>query len=288
MNKGWKVLAVIAAVNCGGVAARADFVSNLGVGLAGAGFDVQGSRNILSGGVDFLVNNNFTNDVFRFGVGELRLQGPISLDISTGTRFVPTLDIAFRTALDRDGNATPLQYLLTADVGAQESEIAGSMFIDGNVSLNAFGFYDAEFTYSSRQTVTNEGNVSDDMQQFDLDLGPTVISGNIFADVLVALTDPLFAQAGIDNPFASLSGKAQIAQILEDAARAAERLQAQSTLASQVILGPTRDGLHGRINDLTPETAIPATQVTPEPAMLVLMLACIPAILIRRAARPRD
>lgn len=288
MNKKLWIPAVVLTLGCSGVAARADFVRNLGIGLAGAGFDVQGGHNYLSGGFDLLVNNNFTNDVFRFGVGDLRLQGPISLDVSTGTRFVPTLDVSFRTAFDRDGVATPLNYLLTADVGAQESQIAGNMFIDGNVSLNAFGFYDVEFTYSSRQTVTNEGNFSNETQQFDLDLGPTVISGNIFADVLVALTDPLFASAGIDNPFASLSGQAQLKEILEAAARDALRLENSQTLASQVIVGPVRRDLPGRDFDISPANSQPQPHaVVPEPAMLVLMLACLPAILIRRAARPR-
>ena len=289
MNKALRIFAVVMVVGCSGVAARGEFIRNLGVGLAGAGFDVQGGRNILSGGVDFLVNNNFTNDVFRFGVGELRLQGPISLDISTGTRFMPTLDVSFRTALDRDGNTAPLNYSLTADVGAQETAIVGSMFIDGNVSLNAFGFYDVEFTYSSRQTVTNEGNIADNMQEYDLDLGPTVISGNIFADVLVALTDPIFASAGIENPFASLSGSTQLKQILEDAARDAQALAgSQQSLASSIITGPTRDDFQGRLTGFPGASETTgAAQIVPEPAMLLLMLACIPLFLYRRAASYR-
>lgn len=287
MKKGWKISVVLMAIGVSAPVVRGEFIRNLGVGLAGAGFDVQGSRNILSGGFDLLVNNNFNNDVFRFGIGDIRLQGPISLDVSTGTRFVPTLDISFRTALDRDGNLAPLSYALTTDVGAQQSEIAGSLFIDGNVSLNAFGFYDVAFTYSSRQTVTNEGNISNDTQQYDWDLGPTVISGNVFADVLVTLTDPLFTQAGVANPFAALSGQAQLKQILENAAHDAQWLQeTQHTPASEIIVGPMRGGLHGRVAAHTPSPdTISPTGVVPEPAVLLLMLTCIPVILLRRMAR---
>lgn len=272
-------------------AAHGEFIRNLGVGLAAAGFDAQGSRNILSGGFDLLVNNNFASDVFRFGVGELRLAGPISLDVSTGTRFVPTLDVHFRTALNRDANAAPLNYHLTADVGAQETTIEGSLFIDGNVSLNAFGFYDVEFTYSSRQTAINEGNVSNLTEQYDFDLGPTVLSGNVFMDLLVALTNPLFAQAGIDNPLAGFSGQAQLKQVLAGALVEAHGIELAHLSASDPVIGPIRRGLSSR--DLHAElnasvvAAATTGHVVPEPVTVVLMLACVSMVLIRRRSRGR-
>ena len=204
------VMAVaLAGLIAGAPSARASLIDNLAIGLDAGGFNVAGANNPLSGGVDFTVSNTFFGNTLDFGAWDLTIQGPVTLQVSTGGRLLPQFDASFQFGLLGDGTRNNPGYIYRYDVGAQSVEVWGSILVDADLSVNALGWYDLEFTYSSRQTVERDGFVTD-TQQFDGDLGPVSISGNIVADALYVLTDALFRQSGQENPFAQLSGLAQL------------------------------------------------------------------------------
>ena len=231
------------------------------------GFDLIGQRNPLSGGIDFLATSNFDGALFDFGAADLSLSGPLSLQVSTGGRLLPQFDVSLTTAVNGRTDATPLSYVFNTDIGAQSSQVSGTVLADVNFSLNGLGFYDLGITYSSRQNVTKDGLPTNGGTTNDFDLGPINISGNLYADVLAILTDPLFSGAGQTNPFERFSGRAQLSEILQTSAR-----DMQTSLA---------DG-----SDPNWEAAAAKVFATvPEPAVLMLMLLGLPAIVLRRSAR---
>ncbi len=254
---------------------RGDLIDNVGTGLAVTNFNVQGRHNVLSGGSDLLINNNFQGNPLDFGIGNLALQGPVSLDVSTGRRFLPTLDFSFSTALNGDSQAIPIQYSLTTDVGGQATEISGSLLFDASLSVNRFGFYDVDFTYSSRQQVDSDGRFSNGSENFDFDAGPISVSGNIFADVLALVTDPIFVATDTLNIFESFSGAAALKTIFDgqDSVTISRLSNGES-----IFDGPVADvtgGLRG-FNDRNLDGA--AFSVVPEPGVLVLLLAALPVL----------
>lgn len=255
----------IGALLGGATTARAGYLNEIGIGLDALGFEVQGQDNLLSGGVDFLVNTNFTGQPLDFGFGSLALQGPVSFQVGTGKRILPTLDIDFSTALNGDSTASPLNYLLNVDAGSQETSISGSLLVDGSFSIDGFGFYDLEMNYSSRQNVENDGRFANNTVMSDLDVGPVNVSGNIFADALAVLTDPLFEAAGTVNIFEGFSGRSQLQDAFD---AAAARAQVSS-------LGEYESAARSIVDV--------GTFVVPEPPLLVLLLVGIPVIFARKS-----
>ncbi len=278
---------------CGPTAARGDVFRDVAFGLGYAGFNIQGARNHLSGGADFLINNNFVGNALDFGPWDLTLQGPISLQVSTGGRQLSQFNISLTTALNRDGLAEPLGYALNYDVGAQSTKVSGTLLLDADLSLNGFGFYDLQLTYSSRQDVERDGRFTAADSTHDFDVGPINISGNIFADALAMLTAPLFEQAGQANPFDSFSGRAQLTEVLRASASQTQSLLVSGddpgdTSLTMMNFGPVGGPLNAVNNPLPAGNTFgsiargtPGAPV-PEPATLVLMLLALPAVLLRR------
>jgi len=291
-------IAILAATFLAGVLpAQADVFRDLAYGLGYIGFDIQGNHNVLSGGADLLATNTFLGNELDFGAADLTLQGPLSFSLSSGGRHLSELELAFRTAPDSGTAASPLNYLFNVDVGGQSAQIRGNIFLDGNLTFNGFGFYDLRLHYSSRQTVTREGQIANDTTDFDFDYGPIDISGNVFTDVLALITEPLFAAAGQPNFFSELGAKAAAGnQLLSGSREAAGDLLAAgigttdeqlASLASRAVLDQL---LGGTLRGLSPSNmslavASPAGgRVVPEPSVLVLMLLGLP-LLVRRSRR---
>lgn len=311
------VAALLGVLSLGGANVRAGVWDEVAIGLGSAGFDIRGGHNVLSGGTDILVTNTFQGQTFDFGALELTLNGPLSLDLSTGGRLLSNLDIALTTAASSDFNAAPLTYELAYDVGGQQTSITGTLLIDGAVSLNRFGWYELNVDYSSRQTVVNDGRFDTGVQDFDFDLGPINVRGNIFADILAVVTDPFFEAVNAPNVFASFSGQQQLKRVLE-----ARLEQTVAQWASEIVSPPTASELRSPFSDLSPSNAqqpsdasaqerdpnrailaafdptggvlspigfasdsvdaVAFSGVVPEPSVLLLMLLGVPAILSRR------
>lgn len=278
--------------------ADAGVFRNIGYGLGYAGFDIAAQHNVLSGGTDFSISRNFIGTELDFGVWDLSLQGPLAFEVQTGGRVLSELEVRLSTAQVGGGAASPLSYLLNVDVGGQETQIAGQLLIDANVSFNGFGFYDLELTYSSRQNVSRDGRYANDDQTFDFDLGPINISGNIFADALAIITQPIFDATGTMNPFASFSGRAKLMEAIAGTGDAlVDQLAAakntggvdQGLTVAAAFSAPGLDGApfgplpqgrggsnsgKGRIGgDSNPNAAVP------EPSVLFLLLLAAPFVI---------
>lgn len=281
-----------------GSSARAE-MQDVGAALDYIGFELFGQRNPLSNGIDFLATSTFDGSPFDFGSADLSLSGPLSLQVNAGGRILPQLEVNFTTAVNGDTAATPLSYVFNVDTGFQSSQVSGSVFADVDFTLNGLGFYDLGITYSSRQEVTREGVLANDSTTNDYDLGPISISGNIYADLLTILTDPIFDSAGQTNPFAQFSGHAQLSEILEASAKdlqsaladgsdpsGASTAKGYATVQKGFGSGdmPPGNGF-GQGNGNGGGYGNSNGAVVPEPAVLVLMLMGIPALVLRRSAR---
>lgn len=276
--------------------ARAEVFNDVGAGLAFAGFDVRGNRNPLSGGADLLITNTFNGSPFDFGAADISFLGPVSLQVSTGGRYLSQFDVSLTTAVDNRSTPSPLNYVLNYDVGGQSTRVEGSVLVNADFSLNGFGFYELTIDYSSRQTVNRNGQVVTDQAEFDSNLGPITISGNVFTDVLALVTYPFFQQTGRTNPFASLSPAARLID--------ADPAQQQELLKALVALGDGSSdpasvffGRYGEagLNGLPSGLSMAAERsngrsfglVVPEPPVVGLLLLGIPAILGRFSLRTR-
>lgn len=264
--------------------ARAGVFNDVAFGLGFAGFQLQGQENILSGGADFAIVTQFQGNELDFGSSQLTLAGPLSLGFSTGGRDLSVMKINFQTALNSQIGSTPLTYTFNTDVGGQISQVTGSLLIDGSLEFNGFGFYDLQMEYSARQTVDTEGRFSNDQEFNDFDIGPINIRGNIFADLLSLLIDPLFANSEIDNPFASFSGQEQLKQITDNAMLTAREL----ALGSPPLSGPINPTFSGEFAT-DPPPGVDATGTVgvsvPEPTTLLLMLTGVLAVTSRKMLR---
>lgn len=246
---------------------KADTLHNVATALDFAGFDARGSHNPLSGGVDLLIARQFNGNLFDFGAAELLVQGPISLQLSTGGRIVPGFDVALTTAVNAQNQPTNLNYNYFVDYGPQTTSVSGSMVIDANFSINALGFYDLSLASSSRNTVEREGNVNDTSSN-DSDLGPIEVSGNIFVDALGILVDPLYEQAGRQNPFET------IAKLIDLDSGLSLDLGSSKELA---LAGP----FHSRAQSLLPARVAVEGVVVPEPTVLAMLLLGLPLVTFR-------
>jgi hypothetical protein len=269
------------------------------VGLDEAGFDVQGDRNFLSGGADIIVARQFNGEVLDFGASEITLTGTPVLQFSTGGRGLQVLDFSLNT------NNTPFNYTWTTDTGNQITTIDGSYFANITGSLNSFGYYDLSIDVSSRQTVTQDGRISDSVDELDFDVGPIDLRGNLFADLLAVVSEPIFNVLGIDNIFAEFSGSAKLGEALSARAREVQekaRMGAELTpeeigqlasissmaaaLGIQVPAMPAiSDSMYQDIVAAADAMILPQRfegQALPEPSTLGLLLLAIPALRRRR------
>jgi hypothetical protein len=257
-------------------------------GLEYAGFQFIGQENPLSGGADFALTRNFNNETLDFGGTELTLSGPITFSFSTGGRMLPVLDISLNT------RNQPLNYTFDSDVGGQSTTITGSMLLDATGSINTFGFYDFRFNLSSRESIDEEGRFRNtDGELVAFDVGPIDVSGNIFADMLGLLFDPLFDATGGTNIFASFSGRLQAEEQMNRAAKQAmAKMQAGinltpeevSELVGHVLTVEALGGNGADLSflDLDLDGNLAQAAPVPEPGTLCLLLAAIPLFSRRR------
>ncbi len=195
--------------------AKAGVVEEFLYGVQFAGFNVQSGENVTSGGADLFITNPGTGSGrINYGLLDMSINGPVSLQVSTSNRLFSSMDISLTAAVRTDSPVVPVSYTFGSSVFPDSSSLDGTLFVDAGFSLNELGFYDFELEYSSRQSITDaDGSTSPG--PLNGDFGPINISGNIYADVLTLVTDPLFAAADMENPFAQLSSQSQLKAILD-------------------------------------------------------------------------
>jgi hypothetical protein len=253
------------------------------------GFNVTGQRNPISQGYTVSANRNFQNTPIDFGAIDLVLNGPVSGTFTTSERFLHTMDFS----LNVGSAANPFQYSYVADVGSNRVQVVGSAVMGVNGSINQFGWYDMRVQMSSRQDIESSGRFANsDGEMIDFDIGPVDISGNIFADILAAITDPFFENSGTENIFAAFSGRTARENALESTVSQLESksLAGKNLTSSEVsrlmtmvaeaqLRGddvPDLGFLHLGDGETFSGSGIP--QVAPEPSVLTMLL--IPAVLL--------
>lgn len=241
---GWLPACVLAMAGLGlPAAASAKVFGDVLDALAFAGFDLQGQPNILGDGANIRLVTQFQNRTFDAGLAELTLNGPFSIEVSTTDRVVSTFDVSIQTALTRELTPQPLAYDFLVDVGGQRTRVNGDLIMDMDFSMNGFGYYRMNLDYSSRQTTQTEGHFGNEVDiTNDFDIGPIDIRGNLFADLLALITDPIFEGSGAQNPFEAFSGRNELLKAIADA-----EIEADSAIAA----GETPGDAYARIAALT-------------------------------------
>lgn len=258
---------------CAASAAQAGLFKNTVRALEYAGFNFIGEKNPLSGGADLALVRNFNNETLDFGATELTLTGPLQFTFSTGGRGLEVLDVSLST------NNRPLTYSLITDVGGQKTQVDGNFLLNATGSMNSFGWYDFEFQYSVREQIIQDGRFANGEEYMDFDIGPIDVSGNIFADMLAVLFDPLFTSLGTENIFASFSGRYQAMEELN-------RRLADSRLSALGL-----DSLGEMSASMVPAEPMTLDMVSadrsyvPDPSTLLLLLGGAPVVYALRRRR---
>ncbi|MCB9850808.1 MAG: PEP-CTERM sorting domain-containing protein [Phycisphaerales bacterium] len=265
-------------------------------GLAEAGYNFTAQENFISGGADFVLSRQFTGETLDFGATELTLNGANVLSFTTGGRDLNMLEFSLNT------NNNPFNYTLTTDTGNQVTTITGSFLMNATASINQFGFYDVQLDVSSRQTTTQDGRFSNEVSTDDFDIGPIDLRGNLYADLLAVVTDPIFQALGVDNIFAQFSASGQFASQLDAkvAALRAKSASGEMLTADEVAELSSVAAMAAAYGFEVPDISFLSTaeverglqtddpfvvkqsQVIPEPSTLALLGLAIPALLRRR------
>ncbi len=95
--------------------ARADVFRAAPFALGQAGFNLEGSRNPLSGGADFSISRNLAGAPLDSGDLVLTLQEPVTLDLSLEGHPLSGLDISLDTILDVGSSDTVISVPLRND-----------------------------------------------------------------------------------------------------------------------------------------------------------------------------
>jgi len=308
MRNGKKaIVAVVVLAAAAAVPVRAGMFENVVEGLRFAGFTVDGNHDAVSNSTVGVITRNLQGNTIDLGDVEFALQGPLTAMVQTGGRSIPTLDVILSTGrlnvnpnqVTTVGAAEPLAYNATFDSGLNTTSIDGNLLGDARFSINTFGSYDLRLQFSDRQTTTIDGQFSD-QSPIDraVDLGPIDIEGNIFADLLAVVTDPLFELSGTQNIFAQFSGRTFAKQELEARLAELENIVAAGGLLSQddlaqiaglslatSVLGGSAPDLgflaDARIAPADASSSPPAAAV-PEPSTLLLLVAGAALVVSRR------
>ncbi len=196
--------------------ASAGLFEEVADGLRFSGFILDADYNRLTDSTRAVAAANFQGNNIDFGVFDIAVNGPVTLAVEEHFRGVPELSFTLSTGLTTVnpngdlaiGPAQPLTYLLNFDSGTSETTINGNFLFDTRVNINQFGSYDFRFAFSNRETTTVRGRFdAADGSTLDFDFGPIDVEGNVFADLLAAVTDPIFQATGFENIFAQFSGQ---------------------------------------------------------------------------------
>jgi hypothetical protein len=163
-----------------------------------------------------VIANTLQGNTIDLGDFSFAVAGPVSMVVETGGRRIPEIGLTLSTGqlginpnrVVTVGAAQPLAYNFNFDTGTNTTNIAGNLLVDLRAKINTYGSYDFRFEASNRQTTNVDGRFEDvPTGNPNFDIGPIDIEGNIFADILANVTDPFFESAGIENIFATFSGR---------------------------------------------------------------------------------
>ncbi len=225
------IVVVLAGVMLPAATARADLQGNLLRGLNLLDYQFDLSKNVLGQGYDFSTAAFYNSRIFRLGLAELTLGDglPTTVRMQTGytTRGLPSARFSLSTI------GQPLNYTLDANYGFQDFVAQGSMLLNVDTRVNALGFYDLTLQISNRGSYVTDGFGPTEDGSLDFDIGPIVISGNIYADAVAAITQPFFEATGTQNPFFKFSQTAtKVAAFTETIEDVQARISAGEPISS--------------------------------------------------------
>ncbi len=196
--------------------ASADLFNQVADGLRFSGFVLDADYNRFLDQTRAVAAANFQGNTIDFGFMDITVDGPITLAVQENFRGVEELNFTLSTGLANVnpngvlsvGDPQPMNYLINIDSGTSETTIDGNFLLDSRVKINKFGSYDFRFEFSNRETTSVRGRFDEaNGSTLDFDIGPIDIEGNIFADLLATITDPIFQATGFENVFAQFSGQ---------------------------------------------------------------------------------
>jgi hypothetical protein len=154
----------------------------------------------------------------------------LNTDAEIYTRFGPYAKLRIATEnATKGGTQVPANYKLTVNTGIENLTLQGTGSLLAEANINALGFYNVQAFISNRGQVTIDGPIPA-ARNLNFDLGPVSLQGNLFVDAMAQVTDPLFANAGVTNPFSILSGRAKLQSKLKQRDEMLARLEAGQTL----------------------------------------------------------
>jgi len=281
--------------------AQAKIWKNVVNGLTLFDTNFSAERNFLGDGWTINTRAFYNNREFDMGFADLTLNGGVLGTAGFTQRGIPAAQFKLNTG------GTPLSYSFNFNNGIQDILAQGQVLIDIDTDINAWGFYDQTFQISNRGSFDADGLGVQDDGTVDFDVGPIVVSGNIYMDILGALTNPFWQAIGTDNPFGKISDRAskaaqyaKISEILQSRLTAGEQLSDQevATMVNNSILAAMlgRQPSDDLFNDLmVPEGLFdqsdllagnsppePKFNSVPEPTTLLMLL---PALVLLRPRR---
>jgi len=273
---------------------------NVRQGLQLFGYQVGLERSVVGNGWTANAVAVYNNRTFNAGWAEMTLNGVVRGSAGYRLSGIPSAQFSLNTG------GQPLSYSFSVNNGVQDFDATGQILINIDTDINILGFYDTRIQISNRGSFTGDGFLSSTENTFDFDVGPINTSGNIFADALAVLTEPIFTARGVENPFAKFSAKAtKVAELNRTTEELRARIAAgevlsdediarlvNSTVLSSLLSGDT-DAIFNGLPipadilqaSIVPQPAgfLPAS--VPEPAGMLLLGAAVP--LFARARRTR-
>jgi hypothetical protein len=217
-----------------GISAEAGFGRDLIRGAQILGFQPQAptGSNPLGAGADVTLTRTFVqgqaNSTFDFGDFLLMLDGPVTIQGGIGGRLDRTIFAGIQ--IGNPGN--PLSYAVNYDIAGTEAVLQGQTVFTGRFEVDQFGFYELDLRGSNREVFNSAGRAGElNNVETGWDVGPFDIEGNLFADLLATITDPLFEATNTQNFFEVFSGRA-----LRES-----NLEAQAALVREQIAGGEAD-----------------------------------------------
>ncbi len=282
------------------VVSQAAMWENVRQGLRLFGYQVGLERSVVGDGWTANAVAVYNNRTFNAGWAEMTLNGVVRGSAGYRLRGIPSAQFSLTTG------GQPLSYRFSVNNGVQDFDASGQILINIDTNINILGFYDTKIQISNRGGFSGDGFLSSTDNTFDFDIGPINTSGNIFADALAVLTQPIFTAQGVENPFAKFSAKAtKVSELNQTAEQLRSRIAAgevlsdediarlvNSTVLSAVLSGDTEAIFNGLPIPLDimqasgmpqPAGFLPAS--VPEPACLLLLGAVMP--LFARVRRGR-
>jgi hypothetical protein len=183
-------------------------------------------------------------------------------------------------------------YDLRSKLGLQDAELSGTFSLNQNLEVNSLGFYSLTLTASNANSEFKlDGVIVNDTQDINFNVGPIVVSGNVYYDAAVALATALggdttqledvFPQSPIDQIDDAIrtqlqQSSAQFNDLLTPKADLSAQLMAALLGGDQEAAGQLLSELAATAGQGTGDAELGATDVVigstvvPEPGTLLL------------------